>query len=139
MVVKAPGNTCSCGRTFDIYEGGIRGRVDDVKVIRDTNVYPRAMEAIVREFEAVDEFQLHLYTAEGPHDELEVLVELPDGGSDHDSLLDEMTRRLSEAHEGLRIPVREVPGESLPRYELKAKRAQRRARGLGRARRKEDD
>jgi phenylacetate-coenzyme A ligase PaaK-like adenylate-forming protein len=30
--------------------GGILGRVDDMKLIRGTNVYPRAVEAIVREY-----------------------------------------------------------------------------------------
>jgi hypothetical protein len=51
-----------------------------------------------------------------------VLVELSEGGTDPEPLLAEMARRLSQAHEGLRIPVRQVPQESLPRFELKAKR-----------------
>ena len=72
-----PGSTCPCGRTFDIYDGGIRGRVDDMKLVRGTNVYPRAVEAIVREHAEIDEFQIHLYTAEGIRDEIEVLVEIP--------------------------------------------------------------
>ena len=46
LVVKVPGSNCPCGRTFDLYEGGIRGRVDDMKLVRGTNVYPRAVEAI---------------------------------------------------------------------------------------------
>jgi phenylacetate-CoA ligase len=57
LVCRVPAATCSCGRGFDIYEGGILGRVDDMKVIRGTNVYPRAIEAIVREYPDVDEFQ----------------------------------------------------------------------------------
>src|SRR5436309_3375500 len=77
FVVRVPGSTCTCGRTFDIYEGGIRGRVDDMKLVRGTNVYPRAVEAIIREFPEVDEFQIHLYTAEGIRDEIEVKLEVP--------------------------------------------------------------
>src|SRR5207237_10238278 len=65
LVVKVPGSGCPCGRTFVLYEGGIRGRVDDMKLVRGTNVYPRAVEAIVREFPEIDEFQIHLHTAEG--------------------------------------------------------------------------
>jgi phenylacetate-CoA ligase len=34
---------------YDIYEGGFLGRVDDMLLIRGTNVYPRAIESIVRE------------------------------------------------------------------------------------------
>ncbi|HEX2050032.1 MAG TPA: AMP-binding protein [Actinomycetota bacterium] len=122
FVVKVPGSNCSCGRTFDIYDGGIRGRVDDMKLVRGTNVYPRAVEAIVREYDAIDEFQIHLYTEGGIRDEIEVLVEIPDESVDADALLGELGKALAEAHEGLRFGVRRVENESLPRFELKAKR-----------------
>ncbi|MGH2730789.1 MAG: phenylacetate--CoA ligase family protein [Actinomycetota bacterium] len=122
LVLKVPADTCSCGRTFDIYDGGIRGRVDDMKLVRGTNVYPRAVEAIVREYDAVDEFQIHLYTAEGIRDEIEVLVEIPDPNSAGDRILSELAKALAEAHEGLRFDVRRVADDSLPRFELKARR-----------------
>ncbi len=122
FVVKVPGTNCSCGRTFDIYEGGIQGRVDDMKLVRGTNVYPRAVEAIVREYPEVDEFQIHLYTAEGIRDEIEVLVEIPDPQVDSDALLAKLATDLAEAHEGLRFGVKQTENESLPRFELKAKR-----------------
>jgi phenylacetate-CoA ligase len=121
LVVRVPGSRCACGRTFDIYEGGIRGRVDSMKVVRGTNVYPSAVEAIVRERREVDEFQIHLYTADGIRDEIEVLVELPEA-DDREGLLKRLAVELSEAHEGLRIGVREVEAGSLPRFELKAQR-----------------
>src|SRR5580692_10335437 len=75
LVCKVPASTCPCGRAFDIYEGGILGRVDDMKLVRGTNVYPRAIEAIVREFPAVDEFQC-VITREGIRDEITLRVEL---------------------------------------------------------------
>jgi phenylacetate-CoA ligase len=34
FVLKVPGSSCRCGRTWDIYDGGIRGRVDDMKLVR---------------------------------------------------------------------------------------------------------
>jgi phenylacetate-CoA ligase len=122
FVLKVPGSTCRCGRTFDIYEGGIRGRVDDMKLVRGTNVYPRAVEAIVREFKEVDEFQIHLYTADGIRDEIEVLVEIPDPGVDAPAVLHGIERALAAAHEQLRFGVRQVEDGTLPRFELKAKR-----------------
>ena len=122
LVQKVPADTCSCGRTFDVYDGGIRGRVDDMKLVRGTNVYPRAVEAIVREYDAIDEFQIHLYTAEGIRDEIEVLVEIPDPSADRDAMLSDLGKTLAEAHEGLRFHVRQVDDGSLPRFELKAKR-----------------
>ena len=124
LVVRVPASKCTCGRTFDIYEGGIRGRVDDMKLVRGTNVYPRAVEAIVREFKEVDEFRIHLFTRDAIQDEIEVLVEIPDRSVDADGLLRRLGTSLSEAHEGLRFGVRQVEPGSLPRFELKAKRLQ---------------
>jgi len=122
LVVRIPGSTCPCGRTFDIYEGGIRGRVDDMKLVRGTNVYPRAVEAIVREHTEIDEFQIHLYTEEGIRDEIEVLVEIPDPAVDASALLAAIGKELAGAHEGLRFGVRQAEDGTLPRFELKAKR-----------------
>ena len=122
FVVKVPGSSCSCGRTFDLYEGGIRGRVDDMKLVRGTNVYPRAVEAIVREHPEIDEFQIHLFTEEGIRDEIEILCEIPGGEADSEAVLSALQRELADAHEGLRFGVKQVDLETLPRFELKAKR-----------------
>src|SRR5262249_36523944 len=122
FVVRVPGSTCPCGRTFDLYDGGIRGRVDDMKLVRGTNVYPRAVESIVREHAEIDEFQIHLYTTEGIRDEIEVLVEVPDPNVDVERLLESLGRDLADAHEGLRFGVTRAEDGSLPRFELKAKR-----------------
>jgi phenylacetate-CoA ligase len=121
LVCRVPADRCTCGRGFDIYDGGIRGRADDMKVIRGTNVYPRAVEAIVRRVADVEEFQVRLYTADGIRDEIEVQVELSndEGG---DTVLEELARELAEAHEGLRFGVVRAEPGSLPRFELKAKR-----------------
>jgi phenylacetate-CoA ligase len=122
FVVRVPGSGCPCGRTFDLYDGGIRGRVDDMKLVRGTNVYPRAVEAIVREFPEIDEFRIHLYTAEGVRDEIEVIVELPDADTDADSVISQLRKELADAHEQLRFGVRQAEAGTLPRFELKAKR-----------------
>jgi phenylacetate-CoA ligase len=121
LVLRQPGSICSCGRTFDLYEGGIRGRVDDMKLVRGTNVYPRAVEAIIREHKEIDEFQIHLYTEEGIRDEIEVLVEIPDPNAE-ERILSDLGKSLADAHEGLRFGVKKVENETLPRFELKAKR-----------------
>lgn len=71
-----PAVTCGCGRGFDIYAGGILGRVDEMEIIRGTNVYPRAIEAIVREFDEVDEFQTVITRENGLALEYEHLSDL---------------------------------------------------------------
>jgi phenylacetate-CoA ligase len=123
LVCKVPAARCACGRGFDIYEGGILGRVDDMKIIRGTNVYPRAIEAIVREFAEVDEFQT-VITREGFRDEITLRVEMKQGWSVEgwDALAEALHRRLALAHEGLNFRVERAGEGDLPRFELKAKR-----------------
>jgi phenylacetate-CoA ligase len=123
LVCKVPASRCTCGRGFDIYEGGILGRVDDMKIIRGTNVYPRAIEAIVREFPEVDEFQT-VITREGVRDEITLRVELKPDWSDAnwDGLSDDLRKRLAHAHEGLNFRIERAGAGDLPRFELKAKR-----------------
>jgi phenylacetate-CoA ligase len=123
LVSRVPASVCSCGRGFDIYEGGILGRVDDMKIIRGTNVYPRAIEAIVREFSEVDEFQT-VITREGVRDEITLRVELkPDWDQERwDGLAESLHNRLALAHEGLNFRIERAPEGELPRFELKAKR-----------------
>jgi phenylacetate-CoA ligase len=123
LVCRVPASTCACGRGFDIYEGGLLGRVDDMKLIRGTNVYPRAIEAIVREFPEVEEFQAVIFH-EGIRDEIKLRVELSPEFSVEawEHLHDDLHRRLAHAHEGLNFHVERAAHGELPRFELKAKR-----------------
>lgn len=122
MVEKVEARTCSCGRGFDLYRGGILGRWDDMRKIRGTNVYPRAIEAIVREYTDVDEFQI-LFHRVDVIDEVTVRVELkPSPTNGWQNLHDCLAKDLAAAHEGLRINVERAEAGSLPRFELKAKR-----------------
>ncbi len=123
LVLKQPHTICGCGRTFDVYEGGIRGRVDDMLLIRGTNVYPRAVEAIVREYPAVDEFQIYLHTKDGIRDEIAVRCEVRSGFEGQwDAVARRLQSDLSTNTEGLGFKVLRVEAGTLPRFELKAKR-----------------
>jgi phenylacetate-CoA ligase len=124
LVCKVPASRCTCGRSFDLYEGGILGRVDDMKLVRGTNVYPRAVEGVVREFPMVEEFQLVLTRDAAMLDRIALRVELPPDAADDTwpEVRDGLAKALAEVHEGLRFEVeRAAPGE-LPRFELKARR-----------------
>ena len=123
MVMKVPASTCSCGRTWDIYDGGIRGRWDDMKLIRGTNVYPRAVEAIIREYEAIDEFQIYIWRKDDLTDEITINLEIKPGFErEWHELRHKLARDLSAAHEGLRFNIERKEHGYLPRFELKAKR-----------------
>jgi phenylacetate-CoA ligase len=122
--VRVSGERCACGRTFRRLEGGILGRVDDMLVVRGINVFPSAIEGIVRRFPAVDEFQIEVFRR-SEMDEVRLLVEVGDGGAP-------VARSLQTAVRidlGIRVDVVVAPPRSLPRYELKARRLIRRADG----------
>jgi phenylacetate-CoA ligase len=122
MVLKVPYSTCDCGRTGDIYQGGIRGRWDDMKLIRGTNVYPRAVEALIREHDAIDEFQIYIWRND-IRDEITIKMEMKPGREDEwPALSEELAKELASAHEGLHFIIELMPPGTLPRFELKAKR-----------------
>jgi phenylacetate-CoA ligase len=123
LVRKVPASRCTCGRGFDIYDGGILGRVDDMKLIRGTNVYPRAIEGIVRTFPSVEEFQVVL-TREDHRDEITLKIELRAGLGEDDwpAMRERLRGELAAAHEGLNFRVERAADGALPRFELKAKR-----------------
>jgi phenylacetate-CoA ligase len=123
MVVRVPHTTCDCGRTGDLYDGGIRGRWDDMKLIRGTNVYPRAVEAIVREHDAIDEFQIYIWRRDNIRDEITIKLELKSGREAEWAELEPgLARELGAAHEGLRFLIERIEPGTLPRFELKARR-----------------
>jgi phenylacetate-CoA ligase len=123
--VRVAGAPCACGRTFLRLEGGILGRVDDMIVVRGVNVFPAALEGIIRRFPAVGEFMIEVFRRE-EMDELRLLLEVGDGAGV------ELTGRVQEAVRielGIRVDTVPVPARSLPRWELKARRLVRRTGG----------
>jgi len=117
--VRVATEPCGCGRTFLRLPGGVLGRLDDMLIVRGVNLFPSAIEDIVRRFPAVEEFQIEV-RRRGALDEVRVLVEAREAG---------VVRALGEAFRadlGLRLEVVPVPARSLPRWELKARRLVRR-------------
>ena len=109
---------CACGRTFARLAGGILGRMDDMLIVRGVNVFPSALEAVIRQFPVVDEFQIEVYKR-GELDEVRLRLEM------EESSRNDGVRAVVEAVRqalGIRVEVVAVPLKSLPRYELKAKR-----------------
>ncbi len=102
-----------------ILEGGILGRVDDMLIVRGVNVYPTSIEKILRRFEQLAEYQVLIKTKE-EMTELELRVE-PMPGADITTLIPEIESAIRAAL-SLRVPVEIVPADTLPRFELKAKR-----------------
>ncbi len=95
MVMKVPASTCSCGRTW----------------------------AIVREYGAIDEFQIYIWRKDNLQDEITINLEIKPGyEAEWPELGKKLAKDLSNAHEGLRFNIERMDHGYLPRFELKAKR-----------------
>jgi phenylacetate-CoA ligase len=120
--VRVAGDPCACGRTFLRLEGGILGRVDDMLIVRGVNIFPAAIEGIVRRFAAVNEFMIEVFRR-AEMDEVRLALEVSGAAPG------EVARAVREAVRvelGIRVEAAPVPLQSLPRWELKAKRLVRR-------------
>jgi phenylacetate-CoA ligase len=123
-VVVRRSEPCPCGRTWARLEGGILARADDMVNVRGVNVYPAAIEAVVRAFTDVVEFRSTV-SQSGSMRALTVEIE-PDArgplsADDASTLAAAVGKRLREAL-GLSVPVRAVEAGTLPRFEMKARR-----------------
>ena len=99
---------------FVMLEGGVVGRVDDMVVVRGVNIYPTAVEQIVREFPEVGEYRA-IATRKGNLDSLTVEIEAPDDTTEQ--IAAELYLRL-----GLKITVQAAEAGTLPRFKAKAQR-----------------
>jgi phenylacetate-CoA ligase len=121
--VHATRGPCACGRTLVKLEGGILGRVDDMLILRGVNVFPSALEGIVRRFDDVVEFRIEAYTERGM-DALRCTIE-PRPGVEPDGLAHAVGDAIHRDI-GVRAEMAIAAPGSLPRFELKARRFTRR-------------
>jgi phenylacetate-CoA ligase len=119
-VVVRRSDRCACGRTFARLEGGIKARTDDMVNIRGVNVYPAAIESVVRRFDEVIEFRSTVRRV-GALRSLAVEVELQPRAADAAMVVASLSRQLREAL-GLTVPIQVVEPGALPRFEMKARR-----------------
>jgi phenylacetate-CoA ligase len=120
MVQAAAEDRCECGSYDLALNGGILGRTDDMLVVRGVNVYPGAVDNILRAFEAVSEYRVAIQNHRSLP-ELSIQIEPAPGYASDSSLTHRLEAALTNAF-ALRIPVSLVPTGSLPRFEMKARR-----------------
>ncbi len=118
VVIRRVG-PCACGRTLARVEGGILTRTDDMINIRGVNVYPSAIESVVRQFDEVLEFRSTVSRAASMR-ALSLDIELA-GSVDPAPIVTRLGQRLRDAL-GLTVPIHVAPAGSLPRFEMKARR-----------------
>lgn len=116
---------CACGRTIRRMER-IGRRSDDMFIIRGVNVFPSQIETgLLTVEEALPHYQIIL-TRSGGLDQINVEVEVtPEAFSDRIAQMQELQKKIAHAIEAIiqiRVNVRLMEPNSLPRSEGKAKR-----------------
>ena len=118
-LVRVDPRPCPCGRALMRLDGGIRGRVDDMIVVRGNNLHPSALQTILHRLADVAEYRMEIDAT----DALTVLrIEIePQPGVAGDALAERVDRAI-RTELLFRAEVRAVPPGTLPRYEMKARR-----------------
>ena len=119
IVQRARHSACECGSTEMALEGGILGRVDEMVVVRGVNLYPSAVEQVVRSAGGINEFRVEI-RQEKSLTEMSIFIE-PANGEDGAALSHRVATLLQYAF-GLRIDVSAAEAGTLPRFEAKSKR-----------------
>lgn len=107
------------GITYRNLLGGVIGRVDDVLVVRGINVYPSAIENIIRRVPWVGEFAVDIFRRH-ELDCMDIRIELS-ADDDAEAISKILATEIRNALE-LRADVIVVPFGTLPRFDLKNKR-----------------
>ena len=97
-----------------LLEGGVLGRRDDMITVRGVNIYPSALENIIRSVAGSAEFRI---TATKSEEMDQVAIELEGSTTAAAKVKREIADQI-----GIRIEVEAVAENKLPRWEAKAKR-----------------
>ncbi|MGD1084967.1 MAG: AMP-binding protein [Verrucomicrobiota bacterium] len=119
-LASSPDSPCDCGRHDLALAGGILGRADDMVIVRGVNIYPSAVEDILRRFPEIAEYRATV-DQKKTLSELSLQIELNPGAADADGLLKRLQTGLHTAF-NLRVPILLAPAGSLPRFEMKSSR-----------------
>jgi len=121
-LVEMNPDPCSCGRTLARIRGGVLGRADEMFVVRGVNLYPSAIDNIIRGVTAVIEYEVDIRRIAGM-DDLLIKIEVADGSSYPQVEKSVLNAFRSELN--IRVSVQRAEHGSLPRYEFKAHRFRR--------------
>jgi len=121
-LVELTTEPCPCGRNLARIRGGVLGRADDMLIVRGVNLYPSAIDNLLRAIPAIIEYEVEIRRV-GGMDDLLLKIEIPDVesfGSVSEAVLAAFRSELN-----IRVSVEQAARGSLPRYEFKARRYKR--------------
>ena len=115
-VTSLSSRPCECGRTL-VRMSRIKGRADDMLIVRGVNVYPTQVEAALLAVPELTPNYRIVVTRTGTLDEAEVEVEVSEAGLERaDELRERVERRLRESI-GCSFAVSLKPPGTVPRSE----------------------
>ncbi len=121
-VIEWDTESCSCGRTFRLIKGGVVGRADDITKVKGVLLAPSAIEEVVRGIDGLgDEFEV-VVDKTGDVDRIALKVEIVPGAEDHREDIEAKLVDQLRIKTNLRYELNFHDYETLPRYEVKAKR-----------------
>ncbi len=116
-LVRVDPRPCPCGSKWMRLEGGILGRTDDMIALRGNNLYPSALENVLRCFAEVVEYRVTIDRSTALA-EMRIEVEAANAGAN-------LAMRITDAIRDelmFRADVTLVSPGTLPRFEMKAQR-----------------
>ena len=123
-LTRVLGRSCPCGRNH-VRLDRMKGRSDDMIVLRGVNIFPIQIEKILMQFRELGNNYLITLTTDDDNDNMTVEVEIAEMFTDDYARLQQLTKAITRAlkDEILLTPhVRLVPKGSLPVSEGKAQR-----------------
>ncbi|OGS37268.1 MAG: phenylacetate--CoA ligase [Elusimicrobia bacterium RIFOXYB2_FULL_49_7] len=125
-IVSITYEKCGCGRTLPRMSK-VRGRTDDMIIVRGINIFPSQVEHVLLNIEGVlPHYQLIVDRASGGLDDLEIWVEVDEKNfSDEMRKLENLTTKIKKELEsvlGILVKIKLVEPKTIARSEGKAKR-----------------
>ena len=114
-IVRVDPAPCPCGSPWMRLVGGILGRTDDMIAVRGNNVYPSALENVIRRFPEIGEYRVTI----------DQTVSMTEVRIEYEAEVDGLNEPLASAIRDdllFRADVSQVPTGTLPRFEMKARR-----------------
>jgi phenylacetate-CoA ligase len=121
-LVEMTTEPCDCGRPLARIQGGVLGRADDMLTVRGVNLYPSAIDDLIRALPAVIEYEVEIRRVSEMDD---LLLKVEVGESQSFAAVEQAILHAFRAKLNIRVSVAQAAAGSLPRYEFKARRYKR--------------
>ena len=123
-LVELSTEPCACGRTLARIKGGVLGRADDMLIVRGVNLYPSAIDNLLRALPSIIEYEVEIRRVAGMDD---LLLKIESRENEPFPLLKKAVLAAFRSRLNIRVSVEQAACGTLPRYEFKARRYKRMA------------